>query len=152
MPTESLVQLDTNLDDIDPRVIPRAIEQLLDVGALDAWCTPIMMKKGRPAFQLSALVVDDPPTVAAVRDAMFRETTTLGIRESTVLRHSLERRSAVVAIDGFDIAVKIATLPSGDVANVSVEWDDVERVASATRRAAVDVLADAEAAARATAT
>jgi len=149
MPTESLVQLDTNLDDLDPRLIPRAIDRLLAAGALDAWSTPILMKKGRPAFLLSALVPEDPAVVTAVRDTMFRETSTLGVRESTVVRHSLDRRMAVVDVDGHGVAVKIASLPNKDVVNVSVEWDDVERVAEATGRAAADVLAQAEAQARA---
>ena len=56
---------------------------------------------------------------------------------------------AVVDVDGHGVAVKIASLPNKDVVNVSVEWDDVERVAEATGRAAADVLAQAEAQARA---
>jgi len=149
MPTESLVQLDTNLDDLDPRLIPRAIDQLLAAGALDAWTMPILMKKGRPAFLLSALVANEPDAIARVRDTMFRETTTLGIRESTVVRHSLDRRMTQVDVDGHEVAVKVASLTNGDVVNVSVEWDDVERIADATGRAAADILAEADAAARA---
>jgi len=152
MPTEPLVQLDTNIDDLDPRLIPRVIDRLLAVGALDAWCTPILMKKGRPAFTLSVLMADDHDAIATVRTTMFRETTTLGIRQSSVVRHSLDRRVATVTVDGHDLAVKVATLSGGDIVNVSVEWDDVERVADTTGRTAAEVLAEAEAAARAAAT
>ena len=53
---------------------------------------------------------------------------------------------------GHDLAVKVATLSGGDIVNVSVEWDDVERVADTTGRTAAEVLAEAEAAARAAAT
>lgn len=154
MPTEQLVQLDTNVDDLDPRVVPHAIERLLAAGAVDAWATPILMKKGRPAFLLSALVTADDATLDGVRDTMFRETTTIGIRETVITRHALDRRTESVEVDGQTITVKIATRtePDGSTStmNTSAEWDDVVRAAAATGRAAVDVLAEAHAAARRT--
>jgi len=146
MPTERLIQFDTNVDDIDPRLVPHVIDALLDAGALDAWATPIVMKKGRPAFTISALC--RPDDADAVRSALFRETTTLGVRETEVLRHALDRRSSVVVVDGHEIGVKVAE-DDGAIVNISVEWDHVAVAAEATGRPAVDVLADANAAARA---
>ena len=145
MPTERLVQFDTNVDDLDPRLVPHLIDALLAAGALDAWVTPILMKKGRPAFTISALCRSDDAD--SVRSTLFRESTTIGVRETEVLRHALERRSSTVVVDGHEIGVKLAE-DGGEIVNVSVEWDDVARVAGETGRAAVDVLAAANAAAR----
>ncbi len=145
MPTERLVQFDTNVDDLEPRLVPHLIDALLAAGALDAWVTPILMKKGRPAFTISALCRRDD--AVDVRSTMFRESTTIGVRETEVLRHALERRTSTVVVDGHEIGVKLAE-DDGAVVNVSVEWDDVADVAAATGRPAVEVLAEANAAAR----
>ncbi|MEL6890414.1 MAG: nickel insertion protein, partial [Actinomycetota bacterium] len=142
---ERLVQLDTNVDDLDPRVLPHVIDRLLDIGAVDAWITPIVMKKGRAAFTVSALAAQE--YADAVRDVLFLETSTIGIRTTEVERHSLDRRTSVVHVDGHAIAVKLAER-DGTVVNRSVEWDDVAGVAAATGRPAKDVLAAAAALAR----
>lgn len=92
-----LLVLEANIDDLDPRAWPSVIEALLPAGALDAWLTPIVMKKGRPAHTVSALV--DPEQARPVRDAFFAHTTTLGVRESRVVRHALERTWHEVAVN-----------------------------------------------------
>lgn len=133
---------ETNIDDMDPRLWPEVIDRLLAVGARDAWLTPIIMKKGRPAFTLSVLC--DASTSAIVRETIFRETTTIGIRERPVHRHVLDRSQSTVAIGGHRIGVKTATL-DGEVVNRSVEWDDVAAAAKALGLSAKDVLAAATA-------
>ena len=142
-----LLQLETNIDDMDPRLWPHVIEQLLDAGALDAWATPILMKKGRPAFTLSALC--DADAADAVRAAVFRETTTIGLREFSVERKVLDRVASSVTVGDETIAIKTAFDASQGVAeaNTSIEWDDVVRVSQKLGLSAKQVLAAATAAA-----
>ena len=142
---EDLLVLETNVDDLDPRLWPEVITAVLAAGALDAWLTPIVMKKGRPAHTFRALVA--PDRAAEVRATVFRETTTLGIREQTVARHALPRETTQVTVGGLEIAVKVARL-DGVVVNAQPEYDDVVRAARALDRPVRDVLAEASAAAR----
>src|SRR6185369_16794836 len=81
--------LETNVDDLDPRLWPTVLEALLAAGAADAWLVPILMKKGRPAHTLCVLARD--PEREALRDAVFALTSTLGVREHPVSRVALER-------------------------------------------------------------
>jgi uncharacterized protein (DUF111 family) len=104
------------------------------------------MKKGRPAHTFRALVT--PDRAAEVRATIFRETTTIGIRDYPVARHALPRETTHVTVGGIEIAVKVARL-DGVVVNAQPEYDDVVRAAHALDRPAREVLADATAAARA---
>lgn len=144
--TPSSVVLETNVDDLDQRLWPGVLARLIEAGAVDAWLTPILMKKGRPAYTLSALVPAD--AVAAVRRVVFVETSAIGVRLHAVAKHALDRDFVVVQVDGIDVRVKTATL-DGVVVNVQPEYDDVAAVASVTGRPAKAVLADAVAAAQA---
>jgi uncharacterized protein (DUF111 family) len=139
------VVLESNVDDLDPRLWPGVLTALLDAGAADAWLTPILMKKGRPAHTLSVLV----PVAAlpAVRAVVFRETSSIGLREVAVAKHALQRETAHVQVDGEGVSVKVARL-DGEVVNVQPEWDDVARAAAVLGRPVLDVLADAAAASR----
>jgi uncharacterized protein (TIGR00299 family) protein len=143
--TGSPLLLETNVDDLDPRLWPLVIAALLTAGASDAWLSPILMKKGRPAHTLHALVRDEH--AAAVRGEMFRQTSTIGLREIAVGKTALERRTDRVEVDGRPIRVKIA-VHDGRVVNVQPEHDDVVGVSEGTGRPAKDVLAEASALAR----
>jgi pyridinium-3,5-bisthiocarboxylic acid mononucleotide nickel chelatase len=140
------VVLETNVDDLDQRLWPGVLARLIEAGAVDAWLTPILMKKGRPAYTLSALVPSD--AVPAVRRVVFVETSAIGVRLHPVAKHALDRDFVVVQVDGIDVRVKMATL-DGAVVNVQPEYDDVAAVASVTGRPAKAVLTDAVAAAQA---
>ncbi|MGY1814929.1 nickel pincer cofactor biosynthesis protein LarC [Blastococcus sp. SYSU D00820] len=138
---EALVQLEANVDDLDPRAWPAVIGALLAAGARDAWLTPVLMKKGRPAHVVSALV--DPAGLAAVRGTLLRETTTLGVRETVVARHTLTRAFRTVDLDGQPVAVKLGLAHDGRVVNAMPEWEDVVRAATALDRPVKLVLAQA---------
>lgn len=132
-----MVQFEANVDDLDPRVWPEAIAAVMRAGAVDAWVTPIVMKKGRPAHTFSALCAHD--AADAVGAAIFTHTSTIGLRRHEVERDVLERSESTVDVRGHDIGAKVARL-DGQVVNVSVEWDDVVAAADALGLAANDVL------------
>lgn len=138
---QQVVVLETNVDDLDPRAWPAVLAGLLAAGALDAWLTPVLMKKGRPAHVVSALA--EPVAVPAVRAVLFRETTTLGVRESAVTRQVLARRFRTVDVGGQPVAVKLGLGPDGEVLNAVPEWEDVVRAAAALDRPVKAVLAQA---------
>jgi uncharacterized protein (TIGR00299 family) protein len=141
--------LETNIDDLDPRLWPAVLSRLLAVGAADAWLTPILMKKGRPAHTLSVLCSD---TVAdAVRREVFCETSTIGLREQRVAKLALDRTESFVDVDGQRIRVKLAWL-DGRVVNAMPEWEDVAAAAAALGRPGKLVLQQAQAAVSTTGT
>ncbi len=143
--TPDQLLLETNVDDLDPRLWPGVLASLLEGGASDAWLTPILMKKGRPAHTLSVLVGAD--SAAAVRARLFEETSAIGLREQAVGKRALERELTAVSVRGQPIAVKIAR-DGGAVVNAQPEFEDVARAAAALGLPVKRVLALAVAAAR----
>ncbi len=123
--------VETNVDDLTGELAGHAIAALLSAGALDAWLTPIQMKKGRPGLTLSALC----PVGAADRlgALMLRETTSIGYRKLAVSRGERPRRQLDVETPYGTIPVKVATGPWGspqikpefDVCVASAEAHDV---------------------------
>ncbi len=128
------------MDDLDPRLWPNVIAALLAAGASDAWLSPIVMKKGRPAHTLHVLVAGD--RAPAVRAEIFRQTSTIGVREIAIGKHALDREMRKIEIGGHTVHVKLA-LHEGVVVNAQPEYDDLVTVAEATGRALKDVLAEA---------
>jgi len=104
------------------------------------------MKKGRPAHTLSVLVAAE--LAGQVRTELFRQTSTIGVRETAVVKHALKREIRVVSVAGHRVQVKLA-LQNDAVVTVQPEYDDVAAVAEATKRPVKDVLAEAVAASRA---
>jgi uncharacterized protein (TIGR00299 family) protein len=138
------VVLESNVDDLDPRIWPGVIASLLEAGASDAWLTPILMKKGRPAHTLSVLVAPDRADV--VRREIHRQTSTIGLRELPVRKHELERQMTTIEMEGYTVAVKIARF-EGEILNVQPEFEDVAAVARSLGRPVKTMMAQAVAAA-----
>jgi uncharacterized protein (DUF111 family) len=132
--------LSTNVDDLDPRLWPHVLERLLAAGASDAWLTPILMKKGRPAHTLSVLC--EVRDAEALRQLVFTETSTLGLRQTSVDKHALERTESTVQVDGQPVRVKTGWL-SGRAVTSNPEWADVVAAAAALGRPAKQVLEQA---------
>ncbi len=125
---DTAVVLETNVDDLDPRLWPAVLSRLLEAGASDAWLTPILMKKGRPAHTLSVLV--QPGHESGVLAVVFSETSAIGLRRTEVEKVALDREIATVTVGGHRIAVKVARR-DGVVVNVQPEFDDVASAAAA---------------------
>jgi pyridinium-3,5-bisthiocarboxylic acid mononucleotide nickel chelatase len=140
------VVLETNVDDLDPRLWPGVLDALFAAGASDAWLTPILMKKGRPAHTLSVLC--RPETVGDVQAAVFAATSTIGLRIVPVGKTALDRTTGSVEVLGGRVGVKIA-VDGGRVVNVSVEYDDVAALAADRQLPVKEVLRAATAAAEA---
>ncbi|ONI67628.1 TIGR00299 family protein [Kribbella sp. ALI-6-A] len=134
---------ETNVDDLDPRIWPQVLARLLQAGAADAWLTPILMKKGRPAHTLSVLV--SSPNAEVVRSVILTETSAIGLREFPILKHAADREFASVEVGGQRIHVKIARY-GGQVVNVQPEYEDVVTAATALDKPVKSVLAQAIAA------
>jgi uncharacterized protein (TIGR00299 family) protein len=145
-PAGNPVVLETNVDDLDPRLWPGVLDTLFAAGASDAWLTPILMKKGRPAHTLSALC--RPEAVPAVQAAVFAVTSSIGLRIVPVGKVALERTQAAVDVLGGQVGVKIAT-DGGRALNVSVEYEDVAALARELGLPVKEVLRAATAAAEA---
>ena len=135
--------LAANVDDLDPRIWPLVLARLLDAGAVDAWITPIVMKKGRPAHTVTVLA--DLGAAEAVRRVLFTETSTIGLREHEVTKRALQRHVVTVQVLGYPVRVKVAEL-HGEEVNAQPEFEDVAAAAEATGRPVKAVLAAAVAA------
>lgn len=142
-PTDAWV-LEANVDDLDPRLWPGVLTSLLEAGADDAWLSPILMKKGRPAHTLHVLA--GPAEIPALRDHIFDLVPTLGLREYPVTKRALARVWRPVLVGDAEVRIKLGhTL--GRVTTATPEFVDVLAVAEATGRPVRDVLTAANAAA-----
>ncbi|MFN3649266.1 MAG: nickel pincer cofactor biosynthesis protein LarC [Armatimonadota bacterium] len=116
--------LETNIDDQSPQLFEGALQSLFQAGAIDAWITPIVMKKGRPAHLLSVLA--PPDRVESVTQVLFRETSTLGVRRSEWQRECLEREWVEVETAFGSVRVKVGK-ERGAVRNAHPEYEDCRK-------------------------
>lgn len=123
---EDVVILESNIDHLTAEELAYAAERLRGAGALDVWQTPIVMKKGRAATLLSALVT--PASAASLAERMIAETGTLGVRLLPGTRRCVERDVAEVVTSLGTARFKVAQLPEGRV--LRVEADDAARFAA----------------------
>ena len=135
--------LEANLDDLSPQLVAAALEAVLAAGAADAWIAPLTMKKGRPGHLLGALVPESARS--AVEEALFRETSTLGLRAHRVERSVLEREAVEVATRYGTVRVKVGRR-RGEVVNAAPEFEDCRLRAQEHGVAVKEVLAAALAA------
>lgn len=119
-------QVEANLDDANPQLLARFVERGLKLGALDVFLTPVVMKKGRLGTKLTLLA--DAGRIDALVEAIFRETSSIGLRLFPVERRVLHRDTKRVRVLGEDIGIKIATL-GGEEVNAQPEFSDCLRAA-----------------------
>lgn len=144
--SDELLQMEANLDDINPQLFESIIANLLSAGARDAWVTNILMKKGRPAFMLCALCDDSPTVRSKVLEVYLTQSTTLGVRIQRIERLSIGRRFETLTTPYGAVSVKLGVW--GDrVVNVHPEYEDCKARAAECNVPIKEVFAQAEAAA-----
>jgi len=118
--------IEANLDDMSPEFFGGLFDRLFEAGALDAFATPIQMKKGRPALLLTALA--PPGKALAVQNVIFRETTTFGVRVHEARRRKLPRETCTVRTPLGDVRMKVGRMGER-IVRAKPEHDDCARIA-----------------------
>ena len=126
---EPIAIMETVIDDSSPQLIAYVSDLLLEAGAWDVYRIPVQMKKGRTGVQLNVLC--HPDRVPALRDLLFRETTTIGLHWRIENKISLAREFKEVQTEWGPVRIKIARWPSGEIANAAPEYEDCRRLAVA---------------------
>ncbi len=120
------IVVETNIDDMNPQIYDHVIDKLLQQGAHDAFLTPIIMKKGRPAVLLSVLT--DRGKMDGVLDTIFRETTSIGVRISEVGRRKLTRE--IRQVDTLYGTIRMKVSRRGDeIMTATPEYEDCRKIA-----------------------
>ena len=135
-PGQPVVLLEVNVDDASGETLAHAVAALLDAGAHDAWITPIVMKKGRPAYTVSVLA--DPALADQTAAVLVAETGSLGVRGETLQRWPAARVEGQVEVGGMPVRVKVGA------GRVKVEHDDAARAARRTGLPLREVVSRAE--------
>lgn len=133
-----VVVVATDVDDLSPEYVEPLRQAVLAAGALDVQTWPVQMKKGRTGFRCEIVV--EEPLVDAVTAAVFRHSTTAGVRRTRVERVTLPRRQVTVRLGGVvQVRVKVLETPSGAPPRVKPEYDDVLAAALALGQAPLEV-------------
>ena len=143
-PPRRVSVIETTIDDATPQLLAHFLDRALELGALDAFLSPVVMKKNRLGTKLTLLAEAD--TIERLVEAVFRETTSIGIRSYPVERRVLERTFRAVRVGGQDVRVKVSLL-DGRAVNAQPEYEDCLRAARKTGRPLKEVLRTAAAAA-----
>ena len=138
---QAALVLETNLDDVTGEQLGYAVAAALDAGALDAWVSPVTMKKGRPGHVLHVLT--DVTLAAPLRGEIERVTGTMGVRATVVERWPVARATGQVMVDGVAVRMKVTS------GRAKPEFDDVAAVAAKSGASLHEVSSRAEEAWRA---
>jgi len=140
IPTDTIIVLEANIDDLNPQVFGYVIDRLFEEGALDAFGIPVQMKKNRPGTLLTVLCRAED--ASRLTELIFTETTTLGVRQREEKRQTLERKWVTLTTRWGDIRVKVASL-NGIVTNYAPEYEDCRRIATERKLPLKSVLQEA---------
>ena len=123
---EKINIIETNIDNMNPEIYPYAIDKLMEDGALDAYLTNIIMKKGRPAIKLTVLAeLKDTDKLCSI---IFDETTTLGVRIYQAAKKKLDREIKTIKTKYGDVRVKVSKL-NNQIKNTMPEYEDCVKIA-----------------------
>src|SRR6516162_4854012 len=126
--SEEVVVLEANLDDLNPQIIGYTTERLLAEGALDVFTTAVQMKKGRPGTLVT--VLSKVEEESKLRDILFHESSTLGVRSRREQRRVLARRHESVATPWGEVRIKIGSV-NGTEFQAAPEYEDCRSIAAA---------------------
>jgi uncharacterized protein (TIGR00299 family) protein len=139
-PTETILQVETTVDDMSPQLYEPLLERLLEAGALDVFLTPVIMKRSRPGVVLTALC--EPSRVADLSRVLFEESSTIGVRWTAYQRERLDREIVRLTTAYGPIGFKVSRL-QGRVITVTPEFEEVRRIARDKGLAVREVLEQA---------
>jgi pyridinium-3,5-bisthiocarboxylic acid mononucleotide nickel chelatase len=143
--TETVAQVETTIDDMNPQLYEPLMDRLFEAGALDVFLTPVVMKRSRPGTVLTALCPSDKiPDLSRI---LFEETTTIGVRWTEVSRTRLDREMITIVTDYGPLPFKVSRL-AGRIVTVTPEFSEVVRLAQEKSLPVREVLAQAHTAAR----
>jgi uncharacterized protein (TIGR00299 family) protein len=125
---ETIMQVETTVDDMQPQLWEAVMERLFEAGALDVYLTPVMMKKSRPGTVLTALCT--PDKVTELSRVLFEESPTIGVRWTAYQRERLAREMVTLTTAYGAITYKVSRL-EGRVVTATPEFDEVRRIARA---------------------
>ncbi len=125
---ETIMQVETTVDDMQPQLWEAVMERLFDSGALDVYLTPVLMKKSRPGTVLTALCI--PDKVTELSRVLFEESPTIGVRWTAYHRERLAREMVTLTTAYGAIAFKVSRL-DGRVVTATPEFEEVRRIARA---------------------
>jgi len=134
---ETLTMLAADIDDMTGEYIAAATDALRDAGALDVTLLQTVMKKGRPGVRIEVLCRSED--AGRLESLLLRESTTIGVRRSSVMRRALPRTMREVEVFGQTVQMKTVVLPGGGE-RAKAEFEDIRRVAAATGRSTAEVL------------
>ena len=123
---EKVAVVETNIDDMNPQFYDYAMDRLLEMGVLDVFLTPVLMKKNRPATLLTVICV--PERLPSVIEFLLKETTTLGLRWREEERAKTDREISTVRTKYGKVRFKLARW-EGRVVNLAPEYDDCKKLA-----------------------
>jgi pyridinium-3,5-bisthiocarboxylic acid mononucleotide nickel chelatase len=143
--TDTVVSLETNLDDCPPEALGRFMERALEAGALDVFYTPVQMKKNRPGVVLTVLCAENGAD--GFSEMMLRETTAFGVRRTVYERRKLRREVRQIKTRFGNVAVKMGRL-NGKVIQASPEYESCRGLAEEKQQPVLVIYREAQAAAR----
>jgi len=123
---ETVLEVETTIDDMSPQLYEPLIERLFEAGALDVYLQPVIMKRGRPGIVVTVLCA--PERAGDLSRALFEESTTIGVRWSERRRARLQREMIVLTTAYGAIPFKVSRL-QGRIVTVTPEFADVARIA-----------------------
>jgi uncharacterized protein (DUF111 family) len=126
--TQEIAVIETVIDDSSPQLLAYVSERLLEAGAWDVYRSAVQMKKGRTGVQMTVLC--RPDLMPVLRDLLFRETTTIGLRWRLENKVALTREFVEVETSLGMVSIKIARLPDGSIANAAPEYEDCRKLAT----------------------